>query len=59
MEFCTSVAVGGVAGFRTRGAAIFAAVADGGFTVVRVGVVVDKTVPAKSIQTITEKCIPG
>jgi len=59
MEFFTSVAVGGEAGFRTRGAATFAAVADGGLTVVRVDVVAEKTLPAKSTQTMIEKCIMG
>ncbi len=59
MEFFTSVAVGGEAGLRTRGAATFTAVAAGGFTVVRVDVVAENTVPAKSIQIMIAKCIMG
>jgi hypothetical protein len=59
MEFFTSVAVGGVAGLRTRGTATLpAGVAEGGFTVVGVDVVAESAVPAKSMQMI-ENCIMG
>jgi hypothetical protein len=59
IEFLTSVAIGGEAGLRTRGVATFAIVAAGSLTVVRVDVVAENTVPAKSTQTMIEKCIVG
>jgi hypothetical protein len=52
IEFFTSVAVGGVAGFKTPGAATLPAdVVEGGFTVIRVDVA-EKAVSAKSIQVM-------
>jgi Holliday junction resolvase len=54
-----SVTVGGDAGLRTRGTAIFAAAAAGGFTAVRVDVVAENTASAKSKQMMIENCILG
>jgi hypothetical protein len=59
IEFFTSVAVGGDAGLRTRGTATFAAVAAGGFTVVRVDVVAENKAPAKSKKMMIGNCTLG
>ena len=59
IEFFTSVAVGGDAGLRTRGAATFAAVVAGGSTVVLFDVVAENAMPAKSTQMMIENCIMG
>jgi hypothetical protein len=59
IEFFMSVTVGGDAGLRTRGTAIFAAAAAGGFTAVRVDVVAENTASAKSKQMMIENCILG
>jgi hypothetical protein len=58
MEFLTSVAVGGLAGLRTRGTATFPdAVAAGDFIVVCVDILAENAAVAKSMQVMTENCI--
>jgi hypothetical protein len=59
IEFFTSVAVGGDAGLSIRGTVAFTAVAAGSLTVVRVDVVAENAVPAKSKSITIGNCIIG